>query len=418
VVDAFGVVMQMPPKNVLRNLSRAGRRPKRARETLRLEHARRFVNEIYGPDLHTLRVLSLGNALAGLLNAAVLSVAAIGQAYAQMAHIKGKSGIKQVDRLLSNGGISLDQVLTAWVRHVVGDHPSIVVALDWTDFDDDDHSTLCAHLVTTHGRAMPLAWKTVKKSKLAGKRTDYERELLDRLYLMLGTTVRVTLLADRGFGDQKLYALLRGYGWDYIIRFREAILVEFEDERLPASKWVAPNGRARLLAGARVTADRAEVGAVVTVKAKRMKEAWCLATSFSTLKAQDVVKMYDRRFTIEETFRDTKDLNFGMGLRATHIRDADRRDRMLLLVAMAHTLLTLLGAASEACGMDAYIKANTVKRRTHSLFRQGLIWYQGLPNMREDWLERLITAYDKIVRDHAFFSYVFALKGPVPDAAK
>lgn len=408
----------MPPTKLLPYLSHAGRRPKEARETLGLEHARRFVDEIYGPDLHTLRVLSLGNALAGLLSAAILSVAAIGRAYANLANIKGKSGVKQVDRLLGNGGIVLDQVLTAWVRHVVGDHPSIIVALDWTDFDDDDHSTLCAHMVTTHGRAMPLAWKTVRKSKLAGKRTDYERELLDRLYLMLGTAVRVTVLADRGFGDQKLYALLRGYGWDYVIRFREAILVEFEGKSLPASQRVAPNGHARLFVGARVTADRAEVGAVVTVKAKRMKEAWCLATSFSTLKAQEIVKMYDRRFTIEEVFRDTKDLHFGMGLRATHIRDADRRDRMLLLVAMAHTLLTLLGAASEACGMDAYLKANTVKTRTHSLFRQGLHWYQCLPNMREDWLQRLITAYDKIVREHAFFSYVFALKGPVLDAAK
>jgi hypothetical protein len=410
--------MKMPPKNLLPYLSRAGRRPKEARETLRLEHARRFVDEIYGPDLHTLRVLSLGNALAGLLNAAVLSVAAIGQAYANLANIKGKSGVKQVDRLLSNGGVVLDQVLTAWVRHVVGDFPSIVLALDWTEFDDDDHSTLCAYMVTTHGRAMPLVWKTVKKSKLAGKRTDHERELLDRLSLMLGTAVGVTVLADRGFGDQKLYALLQGYGWNYVIRFREAILVEFEGRSRPASEWVAPNGHARLLAGARVTKDRAEVGAVVTVKAKRMKEAWCLATSFSTLKAQDIVKIYDRRFTIEEVFRDTKDLHFGMGLRATHIRDAARRDRMLLLVAMAHTLLTLLGAASEACGMDAYLKVNTVKKRTHSLFRQGLYWYQCLPNMREDWLERIIAAYDKIVREHAFFSYVFAMKGPVVDAAK
>jgi hypothetical protein len=50
--------------------------------------------------------------------------------------------------------------------------------------------------------------------------------------------------------------------------------------------------------------------------------------------------------------------------------------------------------------------------------RQGVHWYQCLPNMREDWLETLITAYDKIVREHAFFSHVFALKGPVLDAAK
>ena len=37
--------------------------------------------------------------------------------------------------------------------------------------------------------------------------------------------VRVTVLADRGFGDQKRYEHLRGLGFDYVIRFREIITV-------------------------------------------------------------------------------------------------------------------------------------------------------------------------------------------------
>ncbi len=122
------------------------------------------------------------------------------------------------------------------------------------------------------------------------------------------------------------------------------------------------------------------------------------------------MKLYGRRFTIEETFRDTKDLHFGMGLSATHIRDAQRRDRLLMLVAAAHTLLTLLGAASEASGLDRYLKVNTVKRRTLSLYRQGLYWYQCLPTMREEWLRPLMAAFDRIVREHRFFSHFFALK--------
>ena len=35
--------------------------------------------------------------------------------------------------------------------------------------------------------------------------------------------------------------------------------------------------------------------------------------------------------------------------------------------------LSLLGAAGERIGYDRWLKANTVKRRTHSLFRQGLM---------------------------------------------
>ncbi len=221
-----------------------------------------------------------------------------------------------------------------------------------------------------------------------------------------------------GFGKQELYKLLESINWDYAIRFRDNIVVTHEGERKAAAEWVAPNGRTRMLIGAQVTKRRTDVPAVVTVKAKNMKEPWCLATTLRSAAAADVVKLYSRRFTIEETFRDTKDLTFGMGLSSTHIRDADRRDRMLMLVAIAHTLLTLLGAASEACGMDMYLKANTVKRRTHSLYRQGLYWYGCLPTMRDEWFERLITAFDRIVREHAFFSHFFTQLGPAPEASK
>ncbi|MGK4006450.1 IS4 family transposase [Sorangium sp. So ce1036] len=397
----------MPPVTVADSLSTQ----KPDREKLGLEHTREFVARVFGPDLHALRVLSLANGVAGVLNAAVLSIHAIGQAYANVAKIAAKSGVKQVDRMLGNDALSLDIVLARWVRFVVGENASILIALDWTDFDKDDHTTLCAYMVTTHGRAMPLAWKTVKKSALKDQRTGHELEMVERLHTWLPENVNITLLADRAFGYQELYALLEAFGWNFVIRFRGCILVESAEGAVrPAEDWVPSNGRPKLLVGARVTDKRAAVGAVVLVKAARMKEAWCLATSLATTKAAEVVKLYGRRFTIEETFRDTKDLHLGMGLSATNIRDAARRDRLLLLVAMAHTLLTLLGAASEASGLDRTLKVNTVKKRTHSLYRQGLYWYHCIPTMREEWLRRLVDAFDRIVREHAFFSHFFEVK--------
>lgn len=112
------------------------------------------------------------------------------------------------------------------------------------------------------------------------------------------------------------------------------------------------------------------------------------------------MKLYGRRFTIEETFRDEKDLRFGMGLRATHIRSAARRDRLLMLIAIAVAFLTLIGAASERAGMDAWLRANTVKRRTHSLFRQGAYWYRCIPTMRDEWFEGLMSALATVLDEH------------------
>ncbi len=64
------------------------------------------------------------------------------------------------------------------------------------------------------------------------------------------------------------------------------------------------------------------------------------------------VNLYGRRFTIEERFRDIKDWRFGMGVSAVRMANPHRRDRLLLIVALAQTLLQVLGAAGESLGMD------------------------------------------------------------------
>jgi hypothetical protein len=82
---------------------------------------------------------------------------------------------------------------------------------------------------------------------------------------------------------------------------------------------------------------------------------------------------------------------------------------MLLISAMAVVLLTLLGAASEATGLDRDLKVNTVKHRTHSLFNQGVNYYGALPNMREPKAQLLINKFDELMRGVPFFREVFGL---------
>jgi hypothetical protein len=83
---------------------------------------------------------------------------------------------------------------------------------------------------------------------------------------------------------------------------------------------------------------------------------------------------------IEENFRYEKDPHFGMGVLDTHIDDPQRRDRLLLLFAVAVALLTMIGNAGEQIGADRLIRANTKRshgRRQHSLFRQGREYVRG-----------------------------------------
>jgi hypothetical protein len=150
-----------------------------------------------------------------------------------------------------------------------------------------------------------------------------------------------------------------------------------------------------------VTAGRHKVGAVVCVRAKNMKEPWCLAASVGEASAREVMNHYAKRWTIEPNFRDTKDLRFGMGMSALRIADPQRRDRLFLLNAFAIVLLTLLGAAGESLGMDRHLKSNTSKRRTHSLFRQGCLLYDLIPNMPETRLRTLIDRFIEGIRQNS-----------------
>lgn len=356
-----------------------------------------FVEEIAGEDMHAKRILSVANAVTGLVHNSVLAVHAIGLGLAQVMSLDRKHATKQVDRLLSNTRLSVWDFFGRWVPYIIRGRQELIVALDWTDFDADDHSTLCLYLVTERSRATPLMWITGLKSQMKGWQRAFEEDLLARFRELVPNETKVTVLADRGFGDTKLYETLSEHGFHFVIRFRGTIVVENAEGSVgPAKGWTPGNGRALRLQGARVTRSRYELGSVVTVKRAGMKEAWHLAVSDDT-PADEAIRLYSKRFTIEETFRDTKDPRYGWGLSATHVRNAERRDRLLLVAALAHEYLTLLGQAGEDTGLDRTLKVNTVKRRTHSLLTQGCAYYGMLPYMREERLKPLLERFNQLL---------------------
>jgi Transposase DDE domain len=382
------------------------------RERFSYHGVRDVLGGLLEQDLHAKRVNSLCDATLGVLHSGSLAICAIGQGLAAARGLKPKHATKQVDRLLSNTAINVDDILVRWVPFVVGARKSIVVAMDWTDFDSDNQATIMLALISDHGRSTPLVWLTVDKSTLKDRRSFYEHRVLVRLAELLPAGVKVCIVADRGFGDQKLYKMLtEELYFDYVIRFRGNITVTSRaGETRTAADWVQAGGRARVLRGAEVTADRYRVGTVVCVQDPDMKQAWCLAASSSDATAKQLIGLYGRRWGIECSLRDSKDLRFGLGLATMHVKSPERRDRLWLINAFAVVLLTLLGAAGEALGYDRMLKANTAKRRVHSLFRQGCMLYDLIPTMRDDWLRPLMQRFSEMLQQQPLFADVF---GPV-----
>lgn len=373
-------------------------------QALTAEDIQAYVDSIIGENDHARRVLSIANAVMGVIHAAALAVHAIGAALARVEALATKHAIKQVDRLLSNPGFDLQQRWYDWIRHVIGEQKEIVVALDWTDYDADKQATVTLAMVTQRGRSRPLMWRTVRKAELAGQQHRIEDELLVRFHERVPEGVRVTVTADRGFADQKLFSFLKTLGFDYVIRLsRTTTICSASLEGRAAWRWLKPHGRLFRMADVTVTQDHTPVAVFVSVKKAAMKQAWYLVSSRADWSGTQIVKAYGRRFTIEEMFRDEKDWRYGMGLSHTRVSQPLRRDRLLFLGALARDLLTVLGAAGERLGFDRLLKANTVAKRTHSLYRQGCHYYASLPTMSPEPFRALMKQFGELILNSTLY---------------
>ena len=196
---------------------------------------------------------------------------------------------------------------------------------------------------------------------------------------------------------------------NFIIRIRGGVQVQARDgEVRPASDWVPANGQPRRLKAARVTTDRYPVDSVVCVKARgegRVVPGGGQRHHHGPDGREALRPSIHHRGDLPRYHRPTVRL----GLSATHVRDARRRDRLLLICAMAMTLLTLLGAAGESLGMDRMLNANTVKTRTHSLVRQGCHYAASIPAMKQERLEPLVQRFGGYVLAQPVYVHAFCV---------
>jgi hypothetical protein len=259
-------------------------------------------------------------------------------------------------------------------------------------FDKDGQATIALYAVTSHGRATPLVWKTIDKSKLKERRGEYELEVVSRLHEILPADVDVMQLAERGSATRSSSpgsTPLAGASSFAFVR-TSPLLATARASRQATARRTDHAWEDASRGGGSVASEGHEGGVVPRDEPR--------GAGGGDGDRAVLAGVHDR-----ETFRDIKDNHFGMGLSATHIGTPERRDRLLFISAVAQALLTLLGAAGEPCGLDRTLKANTVKHRTMSLFNQGSYWYRRIPNMGDERLRPLMTSFGELLsRQPAF----------------
>ena len=150
------------------------------RLTKRFDFIQNYLDALFSEDLHAKRVKP-GHSALGVMTERIAGgvdhrpvSGPSARAAEQARHQASRSAVEQ-SRHRRLGDV------WALGGDIVGQGKTIVVAMDWTDFDADDQTTLALNLITNHGRATPLLWLTVLKDELKDRRNDYEDLCLARL---------------------------------------------------------------------------------------------------------------------------------------------------------------------------------------------------------------------------------------------
>ena len=75
----------------------------------------------------------------------------------------------------------------------------------------------------------------------------------------------------------------------------------------------------------------------------------------------------------------------------------------MLLLALSYSFLVILGEAGEQIGFDEKLKVNTVKTRTHSLFRQGQFYYEFFFRFTQKEQNLLMDKFKELLLQHDFW---------------
>lgn len=286
--------------------------------------------------------------------------------------------IKRCDRLLSNRHLADERIAAyrALARRVLQGqtHPAIIV--DWSDLLPDASVHLLRAAVVVKGRAIVL-YEELHPTKRYGSPVVH-RQFMKTLRSVLTPQCQPIIITDAGFRATWFKMLDKlGFSWIGRIRNRDMVrAVGASDWRGCKEHYADTKGRVRDLGCfdyARANpvpcrlvlikeAPKGRKAKTVHGKESQSRhnkkhrraqhEPWLLAASpsLSGLDAEVVVSLYSKRMQIEQTFRDLKNAQWGLGLSNSQTRKPNRLAILLLIAALLGFALWVIGLAVRTAG--------------------------------------------------------------------
>lgn len=348
--------------------------------------------------IHETRLAALLDAAEALQYSNNLSLTAIGRKLSGESAIKHK--IKKIDRLVGNKHLhnelsDLYKGLSEFVFTYLSQDKKAAIIIDLCFLKDDKAVQMLSAEVTTQGRTLPIYREIFK----AGELKNRVKPFLDNLKRCLPNDRTIIVILDAGFYEAWFEEIER-HGWYWICRIRKGKKIKLKEgkdwlsmkEFMPTIKLKTTVYEEVLLAKQHerlcriVTTRKKHKGRVVklsrgatTHKVGRgrykeaAKEPWVLATNLPTeYKGAEVVKYYEKRMQIEESFRDVKSKQFGLAARNIRTKCIHRWGVKMLLAAIVQITYWIIGIIGHSQGMQKIFQVNTVKdRKVFSYFTLG-----------------------------------------------
>lgn len=250
-----------------------------------------------------------------------------------------------VERFLKNPLVDTRVVMAAYAEDLLarlGKHQhTLVLMIDQSKVNTSFEVLMVS--VRLRKRAVPLFW-VVKETK-GGIGFCEQKTLLDVVHAWVPEGCRVMLAGDRFYGTAELVGWCQKQGWKYRLRLKGNLCVYQDQGPDKTLEQLKAEGK-KTLEKARFRSGM--ITPVGILHEKGHKEPWYIAMdSFpNEYKTRD----YGMRWGIENMFSDFK--SRGFSLMQTHIRLADRLERLILVLSIALHWAVSLGLAHEKGNQD------------------------------------------------------------------
>lgn len=254
-------------------------------------------------------------------------------------HLRSKA--KRFWRFAANPRFKPEMLMAIWVKWVIKIFCKgnvLCIAIDWTDFPGNNKILMAA--IPFAGRAIPIYWEFHKDCDIPDSQNLEEHRFVLKLLTFIPPRYRIILVADRGFGRAEFVQFLIDQQIDFVLRVKADVFITTKKGRaIKLREYILKPNIPAVFKTAAYRQDSVVSGVtVVGITYAGLDDPWWLVTN---LPPEQAIREYEKRFDIEEWFRDLKHELDIDAIRAKH------KKTIVFAACVSYGLLLTLGKLAK-----------------------------------------------------------------------